>query len=160
MYTVLTVGHSNHPLERLLDLLRDHQVEVLVDVRSRPYSRHAPQYNKADLERAVSEQGVSYRFLGRGLGGMVPRQQGESAREAYRRRAEEPDFEQDLEQVAALASEHRVVLMCAEEDPARCHRHLLLAARLGALGAEVVHLRGDGRLQSDGELAPRQLSLL
>lgn len=160
MISIFTVGHSNHPLERFLELLSLQQVQQLVDVRSRPYSRHAPHYSKPQLQQSVTRHGLQYLFLGRCLGGLLQREAGETdVTQAYQRRALELDFGLGLDRVLELASDGRTALMCAEEDPRRCHRHLLLAPQLSARGAQVVHLRGDGRLQADGELARRQLGL-
>lgn len=160
MNTILTFGHSNHPLERFFSLLQSQQVQVLVDVRSRPYSKYAPQYSKPELQQTVSDRGLQYLFWGRCLGGLLERLDGEDdALSTYQRRARELDFQQGLTRVLELASEHSLALMCAEENPRRCHRHLLLAEQLTARGAKVAHLRGDGRLQDHEELARRQLQL-
>ncbi len=160
MTTIFTLGHSSHPLKRFAELLSSHQVRGLVDVRSRPYSRHAPQYSKPELQQWAADSGLRYLFLGRSLGGLLQLQEGETdATQAYRRRAGEADFQQGLDRVLELASELNLALICAEEDPRRCHRHLLLAPQLAVRGVRVAHLRGDGRRQDDEELAPRQLPL-
>jgi len=137
MTTVYTIGHSNHPLDNFLSLLRQHEIQVLVDVRSVPYSKHAPQYRKRELQQVVEDQGITYVHLGKELGGMP--------------RAPEPDFQAGLERLLALAKEERVVVMCAEENPARCHRSALITPALRERDVEVVHIRGDGKLQRDDE---------
>src|SRR5258708_7400802 len=67
--TIYTIGHSNHPAQLLLDLLRDHRIEVLVDVRSRPYARYTPHFDQQPLRAAVLEMGCKYLYLGKELGG-------------------------------------------------------------------------------------------
>src|SRR5689334_15563377 len=62
--TILTVGHSNQSVEHLLDLLREHAVDVLVDVRSQPYSRYATQFNRESLEPTVTNAKLRYLFMG------------------------------------------------------------------------------------------------
>src|SRR5918997_761354 len=69
MNPVFTVGHSNHSAEKFAVLLKRHGIEVLVDIRSRPYSRHAPQFNARGIEATLSGNGIRYLFLGRELGG-------------------------------------------------------------------------------------------
>jgi uncharacterized protein (DUF488 family) len=133
--TIYTIGHSRHPLERLVELLRQHQIEVLIDVRSVPYSKHAPQYRKHELRQTVEAEGVTYVHLGKELGGMP--------------RASEADFKAGLTRLLGLAEGKRGVIMCAEEDPARCHRSALIAPALRERGVAVAHIRGDGRLQQD-----------
>jgi len=134
--TIHSIGHSNHPLERFLALLGQHAIEALVDVRSVPYSKHAPQYRKRALQEAVAARGLTYLQLGQELGGTP--------------RAAPPVFQAGLERLLSLAAQRRVVIMCAEEDPARCHRSSLIAAALRERGAAVMHLRGDGRSHLDG----------
>jgi len=67
--TIFTIGHSNHSLEVFINLLQSHKIDVLVDVRSKPFSRFSPQFNKDGLEKAVRASGIKYLFLGKELGG-------------------------------------------------------------------------------------------
>ena len=68
-YPVFTIGHSNHSLEHFIELLRAHEVDEVVDVRSAPYSRYAPHFNRDELEDALEKVGVDYLFMGDELGG-------------------------------------------------------------------------------------------
>lgn len=154
---IFTVGHAAHATEHLFALLGAQGVELLVDIRSQPFSRHAPQHSKHPLEQAAACRGLGYRFLGRALGGRP------SPADLRRPREERAAaFDAALDEVLGLARAQRLALLCAEEDPARCHRHHLLARALLARGAEVLHLRGDGRVERAAELAaaiPEQLDL-
>jgi uncharacterized protein (DUF488 family) len=164
MPTVFTVGHSSHSLERFLELLRGHGIQIVVDVRSRPYSRHVPHFTKAPLERALVQHGLRYVFLGRVLGG---RPEGAEHYDAegrldIERRQASLDFQIGITVVLDLEREGRVALMCGEEDPFDCHRRQLVGRSLFEQGVEVIHIRGDGRLQAEEELrrgAASQLSL-
>jgi uncharacterized protein (DUF488 family) len=156
MTTIFTIGHSRHAAERFAELLRAQEIAVLVDVRSHPASKWAPQFGKAALAQMLASQAIEYVFLGRGLGGRP------DGAEYYRsdggvdydRRAQAPDFVAGVEQLAALASDRRTAIMCAEEDPDRCHRRLLVTPALRRAGVSVVHLRGDGRLEPDDAAPP------
>ena len=98
---VLTVGHSNHPLETFLALLRQHGVTVVADVRSAPYSRFNPQFNRKALEGSLETIGMEYVFLGRALGGRPDDPSCyEDGRVRYDRLARTPLFREGLEQVA------------------------------------------------------------
>lgn len=144
---ILTIGHSNLPLERFLALLRERSVTLVVDVRSAPYSRHAPQFNREALAAALVRAGIEYLYLGRELGGK---------REpplSFDRVARLPEFRQGIEQLAGLAAERIVAVVCGEENPARCHRRSLVTPALVRLGVEVRHIRADGRVQGDNEVA-------
>jgi uncharacterized protein (DUF488 family) len=164
---ILTIGHSNHPVERLLALLRQHGVRVLADVRSQPYSRFAHQFNRENLQPAVTNAGLLYLFMGEELGG---RQLGTIAAlqdrlAAYERVSAAPRFQQGLMRLLAEAENNAVAVLCAEEDPTECHRRVWVARALRERGACVSHIRGDGRLDPDEALrrveppAGRQLGL-
>ena len=158
---ILTVGHSNHGIDDFLALLRRHAVDVLVDVRSQPYSRFAHQFNRENLAPVVTNAGLRYLFLGEELGG---RQLGKIADHqerlaAYDRIAVLPAFQRGIERVLTGAQEYRIALLCAEEDPTECHRRVWVARALRERGAEVAHLRGDGRLDADDALGDIGLQL-
>lgn len=151
MPTVLTIGHSTHPVERLIELVRQHGVQVLVDVRSQPYSRFAHQFNRENLQPVVTSAGLRYLYLGEELGG---RQLGritvlQERLAAYERLAEAPLFKRGLDRVLAEAVSGMVAILCAEEDPTECHRRVWVAKALRERGATVQHIRGDGRLDPD-----------
>jgi uncharacterized protein (DUF488 family) len=150
----LTIGHSNHPVEVFLRLLREHQVEVIVDTRSQPYSKYAPQYDQEALKKSLAPAGIKYLFMGRELGG---RPAGAEFYDAeghvlYDRVAESPFFQEGLARLETGLRDSRVALLCSEENPAGCHRRLLVGRVLAQRGVSIDHIRGDGRLQSEAEL--------
>jgi uncharacterized protein (DUF488 family) len=160
-HTVLTVGHSNHPLEGFLTLLQQHTVTAVADVRSAPYSRFAPQFNREALRRSLKEHGIKYVFLGRELGARSDdRSCYENGRVQYARLARTTLFRSGLDRIVRGASEHRVALMCAEKDPLDCHRTLLVARALDELGVSVEHILADGRPESHGDAMVRLLASL
>jgi uncharacterized protein (DUF488 family) len=143
---LFTVGHSSLLIEEFLDLLRRHRVEVLVDVRTAPYSRYCPQFNGPDLQRAVESAGVQYCFAGKALGGKPADAslRGEEGVPDYDKIAATPLYEEGLSQLETLAARFRVAIMCSEADPAQCHREKLIARSLRARGVAVTHIRPDG----------------
>jgi uncharacterized protein (DUF488 family) len=166
-HPILTIGHSNHSIHHFLGLLRRHGVDIVVDVRSQPYSRFASQFNRELIEPTVVGAGFSYVFLGEELGG---RQLGRiTSRDERIALADEvaklPGFERGLRRVLDGAVRYRIALLCAEEDPTECHRRLWVARALQKRGSTVEHIRGDGRIDADDALkrfdppAGRQLGL-
>jgi uncharacterized protein (DUF488 family) len=148
--TVFTIGHSTHSQERFICLLRQHGITAVCDVRSVPYSRMNPQFNRGELEKALLAQGIQYRFLGKELGARSddPRCY-ETGRVQYERLAETALFKYGLKRVAKGMTEgFRIVLMCAEKEPLECHRTILVARHLAALGTHVVHIHADGCLET------------
>ncbi len=155
MSILYTIGHSAHSPDVFAKLLTDHGVEVLVDVRSAPYSKFVPQFDREVLHRALTEAGFKYLFLGRELGGR-PKNEAyydSDGHVVYSRMTSDPAFVGGIERLERGMAEFRVALMCGEENPAHCHRRLLVTRVLVERGHEVRHIRGDGRLESDDEVA-------
>lgn len=157
---VYTIGHSNHPEEKLVGLLGQHGVELVVDVRSRPYSRWVPQANRERLAQTLEAAGIEYRWLGEALGGKPgPGGSGlEGAAADYEALRARPEFEAGIEEVVALAAERRTAILCAEGDYRKCHRYKLIAPSLEARGVEVAHIQPDGTVADEGA-GPRQMGL-
>jgi len=157
---VFTIGHSTHPLDALVSLLKQHTVTALADVRSAPFSRFNPQFNKDALTRDLKAHGIKYVFLGRELGARSDDPTCyENGRVQYGRLARTEQFKQGVERVMKGAEEHRIALMCAEKEPLECHRTLLVARALDEQGVEVVHILGDGRVESHRGAMERLLDL-
>lgn len=146
MTAVYTIGYGNLDGETFWGNLRDAGVQVLVDVRSAPYSRHRPEFSRAPLQSEAERRGFEYIFLGHQLGGRPDAPICYvNGRVDYARCAERAPFRDGIAAVTALARDgRRPVLMCAEEDPARCHRTRLVTPAIVEAGVEVVHLLKDG----------------
>jgi len=149
---VFTIGHSTRSVAELVELLGEAAADLLADVRAFPRSRTNPQFNGPELERALAPAGITYRYLP-ALGGRRHAGQGPSPNmlwknesfRAYADYAGSREFRAGLEQLCALAGEHRCAVMCAEAVWWRCHRRII-ADYLLAAGFEVVHIMGSGKL--------------
>ena len=153
--TLYTIGHSNHPLGHFLWLLRTHGIETLCDVRTTPYSRFHPQYNRQGLQRAVEAEGVAYLFLGQALGGK-PKASGypEEMEARFAVIAGTAEFRDGMARLLDEARRRRTAILCAEREPARCHRALLVCAHLPA-DVTACHILADGSLGAQADLANR-----
>jgi uncharacterized protein (DUF488 family) len=157
--SVLTIGHSNHPIENFVELLRAHAVDAIVDVRSHPYSRFNPQFSQKRLAASLESAGVAYLFLGRELGARSDDPATiVDGKVDYGRLAKTARFAEGIERVVAAASRARVALMCAERDPFDCHRAILVCPALAARAVTAEHIREDGRIESRAELETRLLA--
>lgn len=152
--SVYTIGHSNHTMETVLDLLRGQSIEVLIDTRSSPFSRYAPQFNKDSLKLAVEEAGMKYGFFGRHLGGRPDDESlyDEDGRVVYSKVAKTFLFNDGLERLIQGMTKFRVALLCSEENPSICHRRLLVSRVLYEQGFAIYHIRGSGAVQSEADL--------
>jgi uncharacterized protein (DUF488 family) len=148
---LLTVGHSTRPLAEFLALLAAHSVELVVDVRTIPRSRHNPQFEGEALRAALHQPGIGYLHLA-GLGGLR-HTRADSANTGWRNRSfrgyadymQTPAFAHALDELLAAAHGHRAALMCAEAVPWRCHRSLIADALL-VRGTPVSHILSAGKL--------------
>lgn len=158
--TVLTIGHSNHRLEDLITLLRIHAVTAVADVRSVPYSRSNPHFNRDALQNSLKLNGIAYVFLGRELGGRPddPRCYIEG-RVQYRKLARTPLFRKGLDRILKGARSHRIALLCAEAEPLVCHRTILVAQELATAGVPVTHIHANGILESHEEAMSRLVEM-
>lgn len=145
---IYTVGHSNIEFEKFLSLLNG--IEVLVDVRSAPFSKFVPQFNINNIKKELERVGIEYVFLedeyiGNVLGGR-PRDEEcyENGEVVYEDIMKKGWFKEGISALINLANKKQTVIMCSEEDPYKCHRHHLIAQNLLRKGVKVFHVRGDG----------------
>jgi uncharacterized protein (DUF488 family) len=157
---VLTVGHSTHSWERFVTLLRNSNVTAVADVRTSPYSRHHPQFNRDHLSEGLRLDGISYVFLGRELGGRPSERQLYCEGVAdYEKMARTSEFGKGINRIVDGSRKHRIALMCSERDPLDCHRCLLVSRALTKLGVSVNHILGAGNVVSHTEIENRLLKL-
>ena len=160
-WSIFTIGHSNHSAEKFVGLLKQHGIEVVADVRSQPYSRHAPHFNAKDIEAILWDNGIRRLFLGFELGGRPTAEAFYDAdgRVDYARIERSRSFLDGIKQLESSIRDHKIALLCSEEDPVGCHRRLLVGHVLGERGIVVRHIRGDGSVQTEGEASGDQPGL-
>ncbi|MBU0908887.1 MAG: DUF488 domain-containing protein [Proteobacteria bacterium] len=148
--TIFTIGHSNHDMATFLQLLTAKFIQVVVDVRSAPYSRYVTWFNKRNIQSAIQDAGLKYIFMCDAIGGKPsdPGFSDANGRVLYSKIAESKKFRHGLDRLRqGLADGWRIALMCAEKDPGKCHRHLLIAKELVTRHhIPVLHIRSDGSL--------------
>jgi len=160
-YPVLTIGHSTHSFEAFVALIQQHGVTALADVRSIPFSRFNPHFNRDALEKNLAAYTIKYVFLGRELGARSDDQSCyENGRIQYARLARTDLFRTGIERVVRGANDHVVALMCAEKEPLECHRTLLVARALTDEGIVLKHILADGRLEPHEATMKRLLDLV
>ena len=156
--TVYTIGHSSHPIDRFVWLLRHNDIAVVADVRSIPASRHNPQYNRDTLRRSLSAAGITYIHMGEALGALTddPALM-ENGRVSFARIAASRPFITALFRLAETAQKHRIAMMCAEKDPLSCHRTILVSRQLEKVGITIEHILEDGSLEHHDSTMTRLL---
>jgi uncharacterized protein (DUF488 family) len=149
---VFTIGHSTRPIEDFIALLKAHEIQLLVDVRTVPRSRHNPQFNRDVLPGSLRSANIDYRHMAE-LGGLRHARK-DSTNLAWRNLSfrgfadymETPEFEKGLADLIEESRIRRTAIMCAEAVPWRCHR-ALIADALVARGVEVLEISSLTRAQ-------------
>ncbi len=149
----LTIGHSTRTLEDFVSLLREYDVQTIVDVRTIPRSKHNPQFDREELQNSLQIFGICYVHMA-GLGGLRhPFRDSPNTGwrnlsfRGYADYMQTAQFEQSLEELKTIAKKVRVATMCAEAVPWRCHRSLIADA-LSIRGFQVEHIISSTSLQA------------
>lgn len=157
---VHTVGHSTHSADALLALLAAHRINAIADVRSAPYSRFQPHYNREPLQGLLRDRGIHYVFLGDALGGRSRSAADyEDGRVVYARLAKSAAFQVGIDRLVTGATHYRIAVLCAEKEPLECHRTLLVARELDRRGCPVAHIHGDGAVESHDQAMSRLMEM-
>jgi uncharacterized protein (DUF488 family) len=158
--SLYTIGHSDHEMPKFVSLLAQHGVTAIADVRSQPYSRFTPQFNRETLAEALKRAGIQYVFFGRELGAR------RSERESYRDKQARydlirqlPAFQEGLDRLRRGVATHRIALLCAEKDPITCHRTVLVCRQLRADPLDIRHILDDGTIETNEQAEARLLDL-
>lgn len=182
-FTLYTIGHSDLTAEDFLHLLRMHNIDVLLDVRSAPYSKYVPHFNKRELDEFLNANGVDYRFAGDQLGGRPAQKDGEIPDRAtlldlaqYEAIMQRNGYQEAVQRLLEVIHETmqkggNVAVMGSESNPRECHRHHLIVRslidpKLRIVDAEVeaIHILKDGTLEivnpSVFKDLPQQMPLL
>ena len=158
--SIYTIGHSNGTTERLLALLDQHEITAIADVRSQPYSRFNPQFNREALASVLKNSGRNYVFLGQELGARSEdRACYKDGRAQYALIARTPLFERGIDRLLAGMETFRIAILCAEKEPLSCHRSILVSRYLHERGIRVVHVLENGSLEEHEASLLRLLAL-
>lgn len=158
---MFTVGHSTHTEDRFVSLLKRHDISVVADVRSSPFSRFNPQFNRDSLKKSLKENRIKYVFMGNTLGARTDDASCYvDGQVKYSRLARTARFQEGIERLIKGVEDHRIALMCAEREPLECHRTLLVSQALVAKGLSIQHIHSDGSLERHENALERLLDVL
>lgn len=154
---LFTIGHSNHVIEHFISMLKSNDIKAIVDVRSSPYSKFTPQFNREVLKKTLQDKGIYYVFLGKELGARRSERECYSGTKvSYRKVANSKSFQEGLMRLREGALKMRVSIMCTEKDPLSCHRTILVAHYGRKYFSEVRHILEDGTIET-GQHADNRL---
>lgn len=157
---LFTIGHSTHEWRAFLRLLVENDVTAVADVRSQPMSR-LPQFNSAELARALKTAGIDYVLMGRELGARRSETECyEGGQAIYEKIAQLPAFRLGLERLLEGLERHRIALMCAEKEPLDCHRTILVCRHLRDRAVTIRHILADGQTEDHATTEKRLVELV
>jgi len=153
--TLYSIGHGNRSSNELLALLQKYEIAYLVDIRSMPYSKYNPHFNKENFERFLVQHDIKYIYLGDQLGGLPKDRTCYDAdgKVVYELVAQKIFFTEGLNRLIN-ANEKRIKLaiMCSESKPQDCHRSKLIGKELRKKEINVNHIDENGRIKDQFEV--------
>ncbi|MCB5261808.1 MAG: DUF488 domain-containing protein [Candidatus Cloacimonetes bacterium] len=155
MDIIFTIGHSNHEITDLVALLKQHKVDLILDVRSTPYSKRYPQYNQEEFRLVLGSHQLAYQSFGLWFGARQPDMEyytpeGWLHYSAYAKSGTFAEGIRSLDQ--CLIQGYSPALLCSEKDPFDCHRAIMVARALSLKGYEIQHILADGSILSQAKL--------
>lgn len=160
MWEIHTIGYSPHTPESFVELLHKHGVTAVADVRSNPYSKFKPDFNKESIEAALRKSDIAYVFLGDRCGAR-PNDAAcyRDNRVSFELLAKQSAFRQGIQRLREAMQRFNVALMCAEKDPVDCHRMVLVSRELARdRDVKVRHILGDGTCEEQPHAEQRLLA--
>ena len=155
---IYTIGHSNHGIESFISLLKLASIDMIVDVRSAPFSKMYPHFNRNTLEAVLKDKEIGYLFLGDLIGGRSRyKSDYENGQVVYSRLADKDEYKATIKRVFDGSAKFIIALMCSEKEPLDCHRTLLVSQSLTELGAQIAHIHADGQIESQSDVLSRLL---
>lgn len=152
---IYTIGHSNYPLEKLVDMLKYYKIDTVVDIRGTPYSKYNVQYNKETLEKSLKELGFIYIYMAREFAAKrIPKiSYNKEGYCDFEKAVQEDSFKRGIERLKRGCKKgYRIVLLGAMQDPIRCHRSILVGRELEKHGFNVHHILDDYSLATQRDI--------
>jgi uncharacterized protein (DUF488 family) len=156
-----TIGYSTYELSSFINVLKKYKIDVIVDVRSSPFSSFYSEYNKDNLRNVLKKNGLKYLFLGDNLGARInaPECYQNDGKAIYEKISKHPIFKEGLQRLKKGVEIYNVVLLCAEKDPINCHRNILVCRNIKSENLDIIHILSNGELENNNVTEIRLLKL-
>lgn len=159
-HPLFTIGYSDLSMDSFVNLLKEHMIEAVADVRSSPYSKFYPVFNQGSLKEILKRHRIKYVFMGMELG--ARRSESEcyvNGKVSYDLVFTTKAFQDGVRRLLKGLGLMRIALLCAEKDPLNCHRAILVCRYLRNLITPIEHIMNNGHLENHSELERRLLRL-
>lgn len=157
---VFTIGHSTHSIEEFINLLNNYEIDCVIDVRSMPFSKHNPQFNKESLIKDLKNQDIFYAHFGKEFGARhtSPMLLDENDQVDFYKVRETGEFKSGIKRLEdAIDQGYKTALMCSEANPLDCHRFSMISYQLVREGFEVIHILPDSTMVTNEELENKMI---
>lgn len=155
-----TIGHSDLPIDAFIYFIKKFNISCIVDVRSTPYSRYQPQFNRENIILSLKKEDIDYQYLGKEVGGRYKDADllFSDGTVNYQKVSETPNFQKGIDEVVSLIrSGKNISLMCSEKDPLNCHRFVLISRNLIKRGVNVLHICPEVVVKTNKEIEQQML---
>ncbi len=152
MHNICSIGHSNKPIEQFIKELKDNHIGLLVDLRSQPYSKNVPQFNRENLKARLEDEGINYLFFGDKLGGRPP--------EGIDAFIKSDRFKENVSNLLIKIKDINAAIMCSEADQEKCHRRFIVREIVSrGLNVKVLGKETKHDLKLINKKVPKQVTL-
>lgn len=155
-----TIGYAAHTIESFIGTLKNFEITAIADVRSRPYSKFKPEFNRENLRSVLTENKIEYVFLGDNIGARIKAPECYKNGQAnYELISKHPLFQNGIDRLLKGMEKFLIALMCAEKDPINCHRTILICKKLKAYQIQIFHIIDDKTYEKHSETEFRLMKL-
>lgn len=155
-----TIGYSGFTIDNFIDVLKINSVNAIADVRSTPYSKFKPEYNREKLKSILNSNDIEYVFLGDLCGARIDDQECyRNGKADYSLIAQHPKFREGIKRIRKGLEKYRIALLCAEKDPVSCHRMILICRHLRSDEIKIFHIIDFNIMLTQSECEARLLKL-
>ncbi len=146
-----TIGYSSYKIASFIEILKTNKIDIIVDVRSSPFSRFYSDYNKEQLHKMLKNNGLRYLFLGDKLGARIqaPECYNSDGKAVYEKISKHPIFIEGLKRLKKGIIKYQVALLCAEKDPLNCHRNILICKNMKSNDLDIFHILANGVIEKN-----------
>ena len=151
---IYTIGHGNKIIETFLDELKAYDIKYLIDVRSKPFSKWSPHFNKDSLSNYLNTINIKYVNMGDQLGGLPKdRKLYGDGKVIYSKLSNSGPFKKGIQRIVTASNKKLdIAMMCSEADPEQCHRSKLIGGELAQLNIPVTHIKSIDNIVTQEEL--------
>ena len=158
--SIYSIGYATHTIESFINTLKKFNITAIADVRSLPYSKFKPEFNRENLKQALINNGIEYVFLGDNIGARIEAPECyKNGKADYHLISKRPLFQKGLGRILKGMKKYSIAIMCAEKDPINCHRTILICKHLKNDNIKIIHIIDSNTTENHTETELRLMKL-